>query len=367
MARDCALRPGQAALLALLAFSLSCAVGLKPEVVARLTFCGEAKSMAQCARAEGLLAVGRPDEALMSFKELHAKFPGSAHLAVQMRKSISLMGRKKQANELAAMRAQFETLHAKELGKGKPLLEANLAFCIALCTEDLHKRSAWLDKAIAKDPDHYYARTLAGDVLWRSGLIERSRSQLKKALRIHNGIAEAWLRLAVISEELGFNNKADGYYATYLRMRPKDLQIKNNYARFLVKYIRNAKGRKKARAVIQELLASDPENLEYQLHEAANYWSEGHLLAAESVYQALLARYPKDARITLNLGNLYFERLAAPSKALQVYRYLLTQPISNDPITMLNQSLPIRIRVKELEKQLAGKLPKSPASQQELR
>ncbi len=211
--------------------------------------------------------------------------------------------------------------------------------------------------------DHYYARTLLGDTLWNLGRIEDARKQLIRALKDSPFMAEAWLILAQIAEDNGRNKSADRNYSNYLRLRPWDLRVKNNYARLLLHGRRDGV---RAEKVVRELLDVDPQNVEYQLHLAACYWYQGRFAEALKTYRHLARLYPEDARVFLMLGELYEEPLNQPAKALQVYRWLVKLPPSSDPFALIYQSLPVYIRIQRLEAALGDQAPSPPKSAEDL-
>jgi len=211
--------------------------------------------------------------------------------------------------------------------------------------------------------DHYYARTLLGETLWSLGQIEDARKQLVQALKDSPFMAEAWLILGQIAEDNGRYKSADRNYTNYLRLRPWDHRVKNNYARLVLHFRRDGA---RAENVIKELLKVDPDNAEYQLHLAASYWYQARYEEAQELYKQLARLYPDDARVFLGLGELYEEPMKQPAKALQVYRWLLKLPPSSDPFALIYQSLPVHIRIERLEAALGEDAPAPPKSLEDI-
>ena len=353
--------------LAWLSLGMACQtarVGEKP--AGDLEVCKSQAARDEHQAAGRLLASGLAVQALDKLTSLARSNPACARLAVQENRALNLLDvedRRERELGLTVFYAQETKAQAAKGPKASPAVRANLLFASALHEDQLDKRRALLDRALKLRPDHYYARTLLGETLWRLGRTEDARKQLIQALKDSPFMAEAWLILAQIAEDNGRYKTADRNYSNYLRLRPWDLRVKNNYARLLLHFRRQGA---RAEKVVRELLAVDPENIEYQLHLAASKWYQGDFSGAEQIYLHLARLYPEDARVFLGLGELYEEPMNQPAKALQVYRWLVELPPSSDPFAFIYQSLPAYIRIQRLEKALGDKAPAPPKSLEDL-
>jgi Tfp pilus assembly protein PilF len=344
--------------LVLLAACQSAPVSEKPGGDLEIPSTEQARQELQAAGRQ--LASGQAEEALDNLTRLARGDPGCADLTVQENRALNLLpGEKRRERELALSTWYRDRSQAEEAkgGQADLAVRANLFFAMALHEDSRDKRRKQLQRALELRADHYYARTLLGETLWSLGRIEDARKQLIQALKDSPFMAEAWLILAQIAEDNGRYRSADRNYSNYLRLRPWNLRVKNNYARLLVHFRRNGV---RAEKVIAELLAVDPENAEYQLHLAASYWYQARFADAEKIYKHLARLYPDDARVFLGLGELYEEPMKKPAKALQVYRWLLQLPPSPDPFALIYQSLPVYIRIQRLEETLGEKAPAKP-------
>lgn len=344
-----------------LVLSISCQTAPVSEKPAGdLEACKTEEGRQQHQAAGRLLASGLAERALIDLTRLARSNPACARLTVQENRALNLLPEEDKRERALAILGYYKDRSVAQAAGGAKVeaaVRANVLFALALHEPKLPKRQQYLEQALALREDHYYARTLLGETLWSLGRIEDARKQLVQALRDSPFMAEAWLVLAQIAEDNGRYKSADRNYTNYLRLRPWDHRVKNNYARLLLHFRRQGA---RAEQVVRELLVVDPENVEYQLHLAASFWYQARFDDARKLYQKLARLYPDDARVFLGLGELYEEPMKRPAQALQVYRWMLRLPPSSDPFALIYQSLPIHVRIERLEAALGADAPPPP-------
>ena len=331
----------------------------KPEFVDRLERPVSREAQKQLERAEQDLADGRWKQALEGLGRLCPENPGCARIAILARRAVSLAPEAEREGLLQMLRSK---LTKEQEGASDRVALASLSFAQALLAGSVREQERWLRRAIKYEPKHYYALCKLGELLWRRGDLESARKRLSAAVSLRRDLPEGWLVLAQVAEDRGLYRKAAKYYDSYLGLRPKDRRVQLNAARLLVQQLRDGA---RAEKILLPMRRDDPSNLEVALDLGLALFLQKRYREAEHLYLELLRRWPREVRVLLSLGNLYHGALAQERKALQVYRWLLVQRSSSDPLAMLGQALFVPARVRQIEEALSKRgerLPSPPTS-----
>ena len=328
-----------------------------PQEVQGLENCATPEDDAKVQAAERAIRQGEHKAQLPILRELFKRNGACAKIAILTSIAVErfpLAQRKSLSEEL---RAGFvERLRGAE----DKALRANLGFAASLFARDGYEARRLLEQAVRDNPKHYFAFVKLGEELLRRGDLEAARERLSRAVALRKDLAEGWLLLARVAEERGLYRTADKHYQAYLGLRPLDRTAQLNYARLLVHNLRDAD---RAEPLLDKLYEQDPGDVELALHRGLAFYLQRRYPKAEATYREALERAPREPRIVLSLGNLYFGDYARPRAALQAYRYLSKLPSSEDPLTMLHQGVFVGHRIRKLEASLrkGGKsLPKAP-------
>lgn len=314
--------------------------------------------------AERELESGEWKRALERLEVLCPENAACARIAILARRAVTLAP----TSEKARLRKLILDKVRDEASKTGDTLElASLAFAEALFVDTAREEEQLLRRALELEPEHYYALTKLGERYWRRGELEAARAVLEKAVSLRRDLREGWLLLGQVAQDRGLYKQAAGHLETYLSLRPLDRQVQLAYARLVAEQLRDGK---RAEAILAKLRQEDPGNVEVGLDLGFALYLQGRHREAEDLYHEMLDRRPRDVRVLLSLGNLYFGALEEPVKALQTYRWMLEQRASDDVLAMLGQALFVPARIRNIEQELSAKgksLPATPKSIEELR
>ncbi|MCA8971241.1 MAG: tetratricopeptide repeat protein [Planctomycetes bacterium] len=328
---------------------VGCQSSIKPakaEFVDRLERPENPEARQQLDLAERDLASGEWKQALSRLEVLCPENAACSRIAILARRAVTLAPQGERPRLRTAVLERIRTEASKTTDKTEL---ASLAFGEALFAGTVREEEQSLRRALELAPNHYYALAKLGECYFGRGELEASRTVLEKAVSLRPDLAEGWLLLAQVAEDRGNYKQAVNHYETYLGLRPLDRRVQLEYARLLAQKLRDGK---RAEATLAKLRQEDPSNLEVGLDLGFALYLQGRHRDAERLYHEMLERWPREPRLLLSLGNLYFGALDEPVKALQTYRWMLAQRSGDDLLAMLGQALFVPARIRQIEEQL---------------
>lgn len=357
------------ALLAALAQILmlpACQTVTKPArqgFVDRLESAASPDSESALEAAERDLESGKWKVALGRLESLCTENPSCARISILARRAVSLAPESERPGLVSKIR---EKIRRESDVQTDPLAIASLAFAEALFAADERDEERALRKALAAEPDHYYALCKLGEKQWRRGELEAARSSLEKVVSLRQDLAEGWLLLAQVAEDRALHKLAAKHYESYLGLRPLDRRVQKEYARLLVHSVRDGV---RAEEILAPIRRDDPGDLDVGLDLGRAFFLQGRHRDAERLYLGLLERWPREPRLLYSLGNLYYGALDAPAQALQAYRWMMQQRGDGELMSSIVQAffVPARVRQIEATLQKSGQgVPPPPTSVQDL-
>lgn len=185
--------------------------------------------------------------------------------------------------------------------------------CVALAGCGGSSRTAQPERASEINLD------LAVDYL-RKGNLSQAKEKLDRSLEQNPRNAGAHSVAGLLYERLGENNKADNHYQRAVALAPENPEYKNNYAAYLCKSGRFARGEK--------LAVQAGENRLYKTRELAYFNAgtcardAGDLASAEKHFRQALALRPRFGEALLQLAEIEYSQKNFMSARAFLERYL---------------------------------------------
>ncbi len=224
--------------------------------------------------------------------------------------------------------------------------------------ENDESRLGWLEESLRRAPSFYWAYLSKGRMMRSLGRSQRAREALQHALSANPDFTEARVELAQLLAAMGHFEESEAEYANYVRARPTDREARREYVRLLVYELGRGD---RALALVEELQREDPGDIDTLMNLAAIHWFGRRPEVARDLYREVLGLDPTAATAALNLGNLYFERLAAGSaaakrdawaKARKAYLYYLALGRTDSVHDLWDRDLAVPWRLRRIEAEL---------------
>lgn len=154
----------------------------------------------------------------------------------------------------------------------------------------------------------------------QSGDLASAKEKIERALEQDPSNPDVHRAAALLYDRLNNESRADKHYQTWLRLKPKDPEARNNYGVFLCRHGRADEG--------DHLFIEAAHDPLYRTPETA-YLNAGLCLVGAKKYDEAIQRFetalqikPKYRDAMVQLGELYFDRGQMPQAQQVVQRYI---------------------------------------------
>lgn len=266
------------------------------------------------AAAERHRSDGDASQALATLQRAASTFPKSSLIRFNLGAVLAEQGRHEEAVRALRAGLDLEPGHAgARLALAKALVQGH-RYAEALAEAD---RYATLVGAMAQGFEGHYVRGLA---LRRLDRLAQAEIEMRRAVEIDPGHADALFNLGAVLERLGKTEEAAAYLRKAVSLEPDNPDIRYRLAKLLLSIGETDAGNAEL-AEFQEIrqLAQRDSRVSVLMRQAEQSMSAGHPARAKELYQQVIRQDPLHPGAHTNLGVAY-EALGRGDLAQAMFR-----------------------------------------------